>query len=301
MCVGETRIVNIPPHLGYGETGTDTIPGNSTLKFEYKLVRSYPQFSIDTISKEKPCMEAAGIGSDVGIDYSAHYKIMEPGKTKNWTILDSTFERDQYWGPFKLEPEGNYVTGLYKGMLGMCIGEMREVVVPPQEGYGWKGQDDYVPAHATLFFTIQLIHLKKPTFRVEVLKKAPSLCPARVVLDSTVKLHYSVYVMGGNWHKSTKPELIDSSAGKGAWSFVYNYDTDLVRGLRKGIFRMCIGEKRRIIMPPEMAWSQGLTDYVRPDAHIIFLVEVESVEGGIQEEEVLPAPGLQDTGFDPDL
>lgn len=246
-------------------------------------------------------MEAAGIGSEIGIDYSAHYKVMEPGKTKNWTMIDSTFERDSYWGPFTLEPDGDFVSGLYKGMLGMCIGEVRELVVPPQEGYGWKGQPNYVPAHATLFFTLQLIKLKKPTFKVDVLKKAPSLCPARVVADSSVKMHYSVYVMGGNWAKSSKPELIDSSAGKGPWSFVYNKDVDLVNGLRKGIFQMCVGEKRRIVAPPEMAWGKGLIDYVRPDASIIFLVEVESIEGGIQEEQHLPPPGLQDTGFDPDL
>ena len=50
-----------------------------------------------------------------------------------------------------------------------------------------------------------------------------------------------------------------------------------------------------------MAWGKGVIDYVRANASIIFLVEVDSIEGGIQEELQLPAPGLQDTGFDPDL
>ena len=39
MCIGEQRILTIPPHLGYGDHGfPPVIPSNSTLTFQVQLV-----------------------------------------------------------------------------------------------------------------------------------------------------------------------------------------------------------------------------------------------------------------------
>ncbi len=51
----------------------------------------------------------------------------------------------------------------------MCVGEVRHVVIPPALGYGWEGMDNYVPAHATLYFVLELMQLKKPGLRVEAM------------------------------------------------------------------------------------------------------------------------------------
>jgi len=42
MCVGETRKLTVPPHLGYGEAGSGKIPGGATLTFVNKLKKIEP-------------------------------------------------------------------------------------------------------------------------------------------------------------------------------------------------------------------------------------------------------------------
>lgn len=52
------------------------------------------------------------------------------------------------------------ILGLEKGLSGMCVGEKREVVVPPHWGHGESGAGG-VPSSAVLFFELELVKLQK--------------------------------------------------------------------------------------------------------------------------------------------
>jgi FK506-binding protein 14 len=40
---------------------------------------------------------------------------------------------------------------------------------------------------------------------------------------------------------------------------------------------LCVGEKRRLLVPPALAWNEGIKDYIRPDATVVFLLELVSI------------------------
>ena len=53
------------------------------------------------------------------------------------TILFYSYDRDE---PFEfLLGNGEVIQGWDQGMIGMCVGEVRQITVPPELGYGAKG------------------------------------------------------------------------------------------------------------------------------------------------------------------
>eukprot|EP00697_Spironema_sp_BW2_P002163 gnl/Spiro4/12904_TR6836_c0_g1_i1.p1 gnl/Spiro4/12904_TR6836_c0_g1~~gnl/Spiro4/12904_TR6836_c0_g1_i1.p1 ORF type:complete len:259 (+),score=23.42 gnl/Spiro4/12904_TR6836_c0_g1_i1:56-832(+) len=56
---------------------------------------------------------------------------------------------------------GAVVQGLEEGLLGMCEGERRTLVVPPLLGYGFVGLEPDIPSNATLRFEVQLLAIDR--------------------------------------------------------------------------------------------------------------------------------------------
>ncbi|XP_015750449.1 PREDICTED: FK506-binding protein 2-like [Acropora digitifera] len=58
--------------------------------------------------------------------------------------------------------EGQVIAGWDMGLRDMCIGELRELVVPPQYGYGEFPVGDKIPPRALLVFYVELLKIKDP-------------------------------------------------------------------------------------------------------------------------------------------
>jgi FKBP-type peptidyl-prolyl cis-trans isomerase len=53
------------------------------------------------------------------------------------------------------------IRGWEQGLLAMCAGEKRKLVVPPELGYGEAGAPPDLPGGATLAFEVELVSLDR--------------------------------------------------------------------------------------------------------------------------------------------
>ncbi|XP_045586136.1 peptidyl-prolyl cis-trans isomerase FKBP2 isoform X2 [Procambarus clarkii] len=81
------------------------------------------------------------------------------GKLEDGTEFDSSYPRGQPL-TFTLG-SGQVIKGWDQGLIGMCEGEKRKLVIPSDLGYGASGAPPKIPAHATLVFEVELIKIER--------------------------------------------------------------------------------------------------------------------------------------------
>jgi len=122
------------------------------------LAQAADKVKITEEYKPEKCERAAKNGDEVWIHFTG--SVHDCGKCdKEGKVFDSSIGHDH---PFKFVlGKGEVLPGWEQGMLGMCVGENRTLIVPPSLGYGAQGHLE-VPGGATLSFSIEAIHVGDP-------------------------------------------------------------------------------------------------------------------------------------------
>jgi len=81
------------------------------------------------------------------------------GKLEDGTKFDSSLDRDT---PFVFTlGAGQVIKGWDQGLLNMCEGEKRKLVIPSELGYGDSGAPPKIPGGATLVFEVELLKVER--------------------------------------------------------------------------------------------------------------------------------------------
>lgn len=96
--------------------------------------------------------EVAGGGDQLTI----HYR----GYLQNGVKFDDSYERGQ---PFQFTLGlGRVIPGLDQGLVGMRVGGLRKLTIPPRLAYGTAGYPGVIPPNATVIFTVELLAVAHP-------------------------------------------------------------------------------------------------------------------------------------------
>jgi len=112
--------------------------------------------------------EACDRKASSGQILSMHYT----GTLEDGTKFDSSVDRNEPFG-FQIGV-GQVIKGWEEGVLGMCVGEKRKLIVPPELGYGDQGAGEIIPGGATLHFDIELLDTEDGPPPVNVFKQIDS-------------------------------------------------------------------------------------------------------------------------------
>ena len=73
--------------------------------------------------------------------------------------FDSSIPRGQ---PFTFPlGAGRVIKGWDQGLVGMCEGEKRKLIIPPQLGYGASGSPPKIPGDSVLVFEVELLRIER--------------------------------------------------------------------------------------------------------------------------------------------
>ncbi|XP_041374470.1 FK506-binding protein 2-like isoform X2 [Gigantopelta aegis] len=124
-----------------------------------------------------------------------------------------------------------------------------------------------------LLLFLQLGSLQAGEVKIEHLKKVDN-CDRQVKKLDKLKMHYT-----GTLEKDGSK--FDSSLDRNeAFEFQIGVG-HVIKGWDEGLIGMCIGEKRKLTIPPDMGYGdQGAGEKIPPGATLVFEVELLSIEDG---------------------
>ncbi|KAM7381589.1 hypothetical protein PAMA_012431 [Pampus argenteus] len=262
MCVNERRTITVPPHLAYGSAGAgDVVPTDTTLVFNVHLLDLWNKADLvvtKTITTPKDCKRSVMRTDFVRYHFN--------GTLLDGTIFDSSYNRKQTHDA--LVGEGWLIKGMDEGLMGMCVGEIRNILIPPFKAYGEKGSGTEIPSQATLVFNILLvdIHNQKDDITVEN-QVVPESCTRKSVAGDYIRYHYNGSFLNGI--------TFDTSYQRNSTYNTYIGMGYVIAGMDQALLGVCSGERRRVTIPPHLAYGEnGAGNVIPPSAVLVFDIHV---------------------------
>lgn len=206
-----------------------------------------------------------------------------------WLPNDRLFDTTMGGRPKQVElGSGTLVEGLEVGIAGMREGGRRQLVVPPELGYGASGHRR-VPPDTPLRYEVHLVEVhdaadapaptSAPTEVDEYTTTASGLKyhdlaagtgPAPEAGD-TMLIHYTGWLAdsGDEFGTSRGRDPLPVPLGAG----------QITAGLEEGLATMKVGGERQLVVPPELAYGEkGSPPEIPPDATLVYEVELVGIE-----------------------
>lgn len=231
---------------------------------------SQPKPSVSKLAELKKTDTKVGTGPELKKGDLAY--IVYTGKLENGTVFDSNDKPDA--NPLVVRVgEPGVIIGWIEGIPGMKVGGERRLEIPAAKGYGAQGgPGGKVPPNADLYFDVKVIDAVR-TDEMEIFD-VTEIIPgtgAAAQVGDIVTVHYKGTFVNGNRFDSTyerdRPETFKLGNG------------DVIKGLDAGIVGMRVGGKRKLRLPPDIAYGRGY-NMIPPDMLVYFEVELKSVKKG---------------------
>lgn len=179
---------------------------------------------------------------------------------------------------------GDVVPGLEAALGQMRQGEQRVVFVPSALGYGQTGKPPSVPSNADLVYLVTLENLEDP----REVPSSPPVGAADLEVDGVayavltpgqglppkagdqVEIHFTAWLEDGTLVVSSieQQKPITITLGK----------NEVFAGLDAAVATMTTGERRKLVVPPELAAGEKGRGPIPPNATLLFEVELVAIK-----------------------
>lgn len=101
----------------------------------------------------------------------------------------------------------------------------------------------------------------------------PDICDRKAKATDVLTLHYEGFL------KDSEKEFDSSYARNEPFTFQLGIG-QVILGWEKGLVGVCVGEKRRLVVPPHLGYGDAKHDQIPPKSTLIFDIEVLKIEEG---------------------
>lgn len=287
LSIGDSAHFRIPPALTYGQKKIGSIPPNTTLLLEVKVLKAEQAFynlaGKDTISFPnglKKILINIGTGEaakpfyNVTLQFTG-YVLNQKGYKRVFqsSLTNSTVAIFQLGA-------GRMVKGLDQGIATMKTGEKSTFIVPPALGFG-KEVSGIIPGNSTLYFDIELLGSIDPFFHttskdtiltntgitiVPVLKQEGT----NITVEEIVSFDYTGYFIDTMGH----PIIFDNTLERKTPAFLRPGAKGAFPGLGEGLIHLKKGEKAIVYVPSKLAFGDKGKGIIPPNKALIYDIHI---------------------------